>query len=344
MQDRLQLRSLETTPNIGIGFIGAGNFAKGVLMPALKRNASATLVGICTATGMSAVHTGKKNDFAIATTDYHELLNDRRINAIVIATRHDTHARFALDALEAGKHVFLEKPLCANREELQQFEEFFAHDKATPQLLVGFNRRFSPHARAVRAAHERRRTPMVITYRVNAGTIPKDTWIQDQETGGGRIVGELCHFVDLCEFLTGSTPVNVQAQCISSSDARITPEDSIVVTIAYADGSLATIQYIALGSSSMSKERIEIFADGSSAVIDDFVTTSFYGTRHASVKGKQDKGFNAEIAAFLNSIKTGSAPAISFDSIARTTRVTFDVLESLRSGKEIASEEVEAGT
>lgn len=338
----VKLRSLEATPQIGIGLVGAGNFAKSVLMPALKRNESATMVGICTATGMSAAHTGKKNDFAIATTDYHELLNERRINTIFVATRHDTHARFALDALDAGKHVFLEKPLCVRRDELEQFEELMAQGKPMPQLLVGFNRRFSSHARSVRAAYENRRTPMVITYRVNAGMIPKDVWIQDSDAGGGRIIGELCHFVDLCEYLTGSTPTSVHAQCISSRDARITPEDSVVVTIGYADGSLATIQYIALGSSSLGKERIEVFADGSSAVIDDFITTTFHGLRQSKVKGKQDKGFDAEIAAFLAAVRSGGPAPINFDSIARTTRVTFDVLDSLRSGKQIAPEEVEA--
>jgi polar amino acid transport system substrate-binding protein len=201
--------------------------------------------------------------------------------------------------------------------------------------MVGFNRRFSRHATSVREVFRSRRTPMVISYRVSAGVVPKDVWVQDPEVGGGRIVGEVCHFVDLCEYLTSSVPVRVYADCIASADAEITPEDSVVITIHYADGSLATIQYLAHGAVEVSKERIEVFADGATALVDNFAKTIFHGAGHGAVKGRQEKGFEAELSAFLDAIRDGQESPIPFESLVRTTRVTFAALESLRLGKPI---------
>ena len=336
---RIELRPSQLTDHIGVGFVGAGNFAKGVLIPALKRASGVELVGLCTATGMSGAITAKKQDFAYATTDLERFLADPRINTVVIATRHDTHAKFACAALEAGKHVFVEKPLCVTDQQLALYEKTLGNLPQGRVLMVGFNRRFSPHARALADAFHGRKTPMVITYRVNAGAVPKEVWVQDEEAGGGRIIGEGCHFVDFCEFLTGSEPVNVYADCISSGDQRITPEDSAVITIRYADGSIANIQYIALGSSDLPKERVEVFADGKVAVMEDFVETRFFGGSDKRLKTKQNKGFDAEVEAFLHAVRTGGPSPIPFESLARTTRTTFAVLDSLRSGREIIPDE-----
>jgi predicted dehydrogenase/threonine dehydrogenase-like Zn-dependent dehydrogenase len=332
--NRIELRPSTPASQIGVGFIGAGNFAKGVLIPALKRSNGVELVGLCTATGMSGAITAQKQDFAYATTDVDRLLADDRINSVFIATRHDTHARFACAALSAGKHVFVEKPLCVTEDQLALYEQALSGLTMGRILMVGFNRRFSPHARALADAFAGRKTPTVINYRVNAGAVPKDVWVQDEDAGGGRIVGEVCHFVDFCEFLVGSEAVSVYADCIVSTDQRITPEDSTVITLRYADGSVATIQYIALGSPDLPKERVEVFADGKVAVMDDFVETRFYGGSAKRLRTKQNKGFDAEIEAFLGAIRRGGTAPISFESLARTTRTTFAILGSLMSGEE----------
>jgi predicted dehydrogenase len=334
-----ELRSIQATPGIGAGFIGAGNFAKSILIPTLKKM-DVELVGVCTATGISATETAKKHGFGVATTDVEKLLNDSRINTIFIATRHDTHAKLAAAALAAGKHVFVEKPLCIKAKHISDYEQTLQSPAAAGRcLMVGFNRRFSPHTKAIRDVFTDRTTPMFITYRVNAGAVPRDSWVNDEEIGGGRIVGEVCHFVDWCEAVIGAAPVNVTAECIGGTDdVRVTPEDSVAINIRYDDGSVANIQYVSLGSPALPKERAEVYADGVVAVVDDFVTTSFHGIKRAPLRTRQDKGFSGELTAFLDSIRRGGEPPISFASLERTTRLTFAILESLRSGKTIATE------
>jgi predicted dehydrogenase/threonine dehydrogenase-like Zn-dependent dehydrogenase len=327
----------------GIGFIGAGNFAKGVLIPALRRAGGIELVGVCTASGMSATETGKKHGFQYATTDVQQLLGDSKIAAVFIATRHSSHASLATAALRAGKHVFVEKPLCIKAEDLEEYRKAVTSDNPSGSavrgcLMVGYNRRFSAHAAALRSAFAKRQTPLVMTYRVNAGAIPREVWIQDPEIGGGRIVGEACHFVDFCEAVIGSDPVRVSAASISSSDTRIVPEDSVSITINYRDGSLATIQYLAHGAADLPKERIEVCADGMSAITDDFRTTEFFGAKAKNIRGirgKQNKGFDAEIGAFLGVVRAGGDWPIPLASLLRTSDVTFAVLQSLRSGQSV---------
>jgi polar amino acid transport system substrate-binding protein len=201
--------------------------------------------------------------------------------------------------------------------------------------MAGFNRRFSPHLRALREAFGSRRTPMVVSYLVNAGAVPKDHWIQDPFVGGGRIVGEACHFVDFCEALIGSAPRTVHARSIACATRDVSIEDSMAATIAYDDGSIATIQYVAVGTQAGGKERIEVSADGMRAVVDDFVRTDFHGTRRRSLKGRQDKGFDDEVRAFLAAVREGGGWPIPLASMIRTTRVTFAIVESMRTGEEI---------
>jgi predicted dehydrogenase len=326
-------RAVPSAGRLGVGFIGAGNFAKSVLLPAISRQTDVTLTGLCTATGMSAVETGKKQGFAFATTSIDELLADPATQAVFVATQHHTHAAFLERALAAGKHVFVEKPLCTTSEELSRIEELVQSlPQPGPCLMVGFNRRFSTHAVAIHEAFAARSTPLVVNYRVNAGVAPPDSWVQDPDRGGGRVIGEVCHFVDLAEFLIGSVPQTVHAASIRSDDRRIVAEDSIVITLTYADGSLATIQYLAHGSTQVPKERGEVCADGVTAILDNYRQTTFHGATHRPVKGGQDKGFDAEIAAFFAAVRGGGGWPIPFASLVRTTRITFAILESLRAG------------
>lgn len=333
----LEVRTIELRPvvaeqRIGIGLVGAGNFAKGVLIPTLKRHEGIEWAGVCTATGASGSQIAAKHGFAYATTDVERIMGDSKVNVVVIATRHDLHARLACRALEAGKHVFVEKPLCVRPEELSDFEEAISRTGGKC-LMVGFNRRFSPHTDAIRQAFSGRGTPMVITYRVNAGMLPKDSWIADVDVGGGRIIGEVCHFVDWCEAVTDSVPVSVQAECVGGAQERARGEENLIATIRYQDGSVATIQYLALGPTDLGKERIEIFADGHAAVVEDFVTTTFVGGSHCNLRTRQDKGFDHEMAAFIRCVRGGGEMPIPFASLLRTTRVTFAIVESLGSGR-----------
>lgn len=323
-----------------IGFIGAGNFVKGVLLPNLKKQGGIKLKGICTATGMNAAETGRKEGFEFATTDSRQILDDPDINTVFIATRHDSHAGFTTAALEAGKNVFVEKPLCLNMEELNgissAYSSLFTSDSSPPSLMVGFNRRFSPHARLIQDYFRDRRTPMIVNYRINAGIISPDIWVQNQEAGGGRIIGEVCHFIDFASFVIGSQPVEVQAMCAQTANALLVAEDNVSVSIRYLDGSVANIVYVAVGAPDMPKEYCEVFADESSAVMDNFRSTVCMGKRGTrKLKGKQEKGFAEEVEAFLGAVRDGGAPPIEFQSIADTTACTFAIKESLRSGKTI---------
>jgi predicted dehydrogenase len=325
---------------VSIGFIGAGNFAKGVLIPNLKKQGDTRLKGICTATGMNAAETGRKEGFEFATTDSRKIMDDPDINTVFIATRHDSHARFVIESLKAGKHVFVEKPLCIVPEELHEIQSLHTSrltpHSSQPLLMVGFNRRFSSHARLIKEYFHDRRTPMIVHYRVNAGIIAPDSWVQDPEIGGRRIVGEICHFIDFASFLIGSEPVEVHAICAKTANASLVAEDNVSVSIRYLDGSIANIVYVALGATDMPKEYCEVFADESSAVMDNFCSTVCIGKRgKKKLKGKQKKGFAEEIAAFLSAVRNGGTEPVAFQSILDTTKCTFATLESLRTGKTI---------
>ena len=322
---------------VGVSFIGAGNFAKGVLLPHLTRRNDVRLTGVCASTGKSAQQAAQRYRFGLATTDPAALLAQDDTDVVFIATRHGSHASLASAALRAGKHVFVEKPLCMAEPEIEEIARALRDTRNAgkqPCLMVGFNRRFSPHARALQTAFRERNTPMVVIYRVNAGGVPVDGWIHDPTEGGGRILGEGCHFVDFCAALIDSEPVTVTANSISSDRRDVVAEDSVVITIQYTDGSLATIQYLAEGHKDMPKERCEVFADGKSAVMDDFRTTRFYGGSR-NVRGKQAKGFAEELHAFLNVCRNGGAWPISWSSMVGTHRVCFGAMHSLQNGKTV---------
>jgi polar amino acid transport system substrate-binding protein len=267
-----------------------------------------------------------------------EILADDSVDTILIATRHDLHGTLVEKALTAGKHIFVEKPLSTNAEQLQEIIKSYTSltSKGTsPILMVGFNRRFSPFIQETQQLLLKRSTPLVASYSINAGFVPKTSWIQDPIQGGGRIIGEVCHFVDTLRFLVGAPVRTVQASSIQTDDKNQTNRDSVAVTLNYADGSLATIMYHALGNEKYPKERLEIAAGGTVVVIDDYRRLDFFGTKRQKIKSKQDKGFDSELKAFVKALKDGGPAPIPFAELVETTRVTFAIHEALNTGQPV---------
>jgi predicted dehydrogenase/threonine dehydrogenase-like Zn-dependent dehydrogenase len=317
---------------VALGVAGAGNFATGVLLPRLKSMNSVSLKGVATAGGASAKSVAHKFGFEYCAESTDTLIQDDNINAVLIATRHNLHGPLARRALDAGKHVYVEKPLCTNEMELREIVRTYQAMTTNKILMTGFNRRFSPFARQAKSALSGRSSPLVASYRVNAGFIPRDSWVQDPVEGAGRIIGESCHFVDMLRFLVGAPAKAVQAACIGSADVRQTNRDSVSITIAYEDGSLGHILYYALGGKDYPKEKIELAFDGETIVIDDFRSFETYGAKKVRSGGKQEKGFDEELAAFTSAILSGGAPPIPFREIVESTLVTFAVHEALNTG------------
>jgi len=316
-----------SSDKVNVGLIGAGNFTKSIILPNMQKVGDYELVGLCTATGVSAEGTGKKYDFKYITTDSDEIFKNSEINSVFVTTQHNDHASKVIKAMENQKHCFVEKPLCIYEQELEAIKE--AYDGKSI-LQVGFNRRFSPMIEKIKA---KLHGQVAINYRVNAGIIPKDVWIQDRTIGGGRIIGEVCHFIDTCSYLVGSDVVSVYASTVQKADQSIPDEDNVNITLNYANGSTATIAYYAYGDGSMPKEYIEAFGNGVSMQMTDFRELVVYsGSKANKIKSaNQDKGFKAEFEAFKSSVKSGEA-AISFESLYNTTKTTFKIMESIRSG------------
>jgi predicted dehydrogenase len=283
-----------------LGVIGAGNYAQGVLLPQFKRNAGVTLRAVCTATGAKAQKAAEKFGFATSTADWREIISDKAINTVLVATRHDLHAKIVCEALRAGKSVFCEKPLCLREEELDEILK-----AESDRLMVGFNRRFAPFAPKVRELAP----PLVMRYRVSVAPLPRGHWLNDPEVGGGRVLGEVCHFVDFLQFAARSRPASVFAQSFG--------EDNVQVSMRFADGSVGAIDYFSVGDASLGKEHFEAFGGGRHVVVDDF----------------RDKGQTAEVRQFVEAVKTGGPMPISLDEIVASTRATFAILKSLRTGQ-----------
>lgn len=319
---------------LGVAFVGPGQFAKSVLIPRLAKDSRTRLICVCASTGKSARQAADRFDFESATTDIDEVLSHSSVDVVFIATRHDSHAALTAAALRAGKHVYVEKPLCISEMQLERIEQELIDARTNGYelcLMVGFNRRFSVHARTLQKTFRNRRRPIALAYRVNAGPLPDSSWIRQPNEGGGRIIAEACHFVDFCDSLIGSPPSAVTASGFGSYGTESVKADSVVITIQYLDGSLATIQYFDEGHRSLSKERCEVFCGGKSAVMDDFRSTRFYGGGR-SVRGGQAKGFADELAAFLDTCSHGGSWPISWESLASTHRVCFAAMRSIRSG------------
>lgn len=322
-------------PAVTVGFIGAGAFAQTHLLPHLHRSTTVKLVGVCNAHGSSADVAVKQFGFSYLCTDDQRILNDADINTVFIAARHDLHASTAMAALNAGKNVFVEKPLALNEAELTQL--ISAQSASKGILLVGFNRRFSPAVNVVKQFLADVREPKVVEYRVNAGFIAKDHWAQDPDEGGGRIVGEVCHFIDTIQYLTDAQPVSVFAQCIGGTQDTKTNADNVAITISMSDGSVGVITYLANGDRSVPKENIVVSGGGKTAVMNNFqsVELHFGGKSWVKKLGAVDKGQRAEVEAFVQAIVRGEPSPIVFASLVDTTRATFAVLSSLAIGESV---------
>jgi predicted dehydrogenase/threonine dehydrogenase-like Zn-dependent dehydrogenase len=317
---------------VTVGFVGAGAFASSVLIPAVRADRDSQLTGVCAATGNTAHHVGKKFGFQYCTTSVGDLLNDAKTNTVVIATRHHLHASQVVAALNARKHVFCEKPLCMTKRELREIAYCYSVSRSDGmQLMVGFNRRFAPMAEKLKSFLATT-LPLVIHYRVNAGFISRTHWTQDSAQGGGRIIGEVCHFVDFVSFLAGQTPMRVFARALP--DGGRYNNDNVVVTLEFENGSLGTITYVANGDMASGKERVEVFGGGAVGVLDDFRLLELvrHGRKSKMVeRWRQDKGHGAEWMAFRNAVVSGAAP-IPFEDIVGSTLATIRITESLRSG------------
>jgi len=323
--------------DLRIGLLGAGTFAVGTLIPALQQAANAELVVVCAATGAHSRHAAEKFKFRVSSTDERDVLSSQDVNTVVIATRHHLHAAHVLGALAAQKNVFCEKPLCLNEEELAKIVRARGASsyEQNPRLMVGFNRRFSPMILRMKeflASKE----PLALHYRVNAGALPPDHWINDPEIGGGRIVGEVCHFVDLLSFLAGAWPIEVYARTLANNG--LYSDDNVLISLRFENGSQGTIHYLANGDRAFSKERIEVFGGGAAAVLDDFrkLEMTRFGKRSTlSARWRQDKGHCSEWQAFAKCLREGGPDPIPFESIVSSTLTTFCIQKSCASGQPV---------
>ncbi len=317
---------------VRVGLIGAGGYAQKVLLPNFKA-AGVEFCSIASASGVSARDVGTKFGFTRFLSDAQSIIDDVDANLIVIATRHGSHAELVRLGLEQGKHVFVEKPLALNDVELDSVLEAAAHSEG--QLMVGFNRRFSPLAARAKEFFANRQSPLSIVYRVNAGRIPREHWTQDAREGGGRIVGEVCHFIDLMQFFTGAAPKSVYAESVAGDIGNAISEDSIFVTLQFDDGSNGVIAYLAEGDSSLAKEHIEIFCEGKTFVIEDFRSARLYadGREKKETLRQQDKGQAEETRVACAVVTEGKPAPITLQELGATTRATFRIRDSLRTGQ-----------
>ncbi|PIE73872.1 MAG: oxidoreductase [Deltaproteobacteria bacterium] len=325
----------EPADTVGLGVIGAGNFAKGVLLPRLQKNSDVRFEGIVTARGMSAKDAGNQFGFRYCADDNQALYEDAAINTLLVATRHNLHGREVLAALRHDKNVFVEKPLATTIDELQEISALYAKKVETggaPIVMVGFNRRFSPFIQTIKESIAGSGAPIVISYTVNAGFIPKDSWVQDPEEGGGRIIGEVCHFIDLIRFLAASPVRAIMAASVQSNDQAATDRDSVCITITYQNGSLANILYHALGNSEYPKEVLEVAAGRQTYLLNDYRSLAIFAGKNRKQKSSQDKGFDAELNAFIAAVKNGTSSPISINEQIETTLATFAVHRSLDTG------------
>ncbi|MFB0563421.1 MAG: bi-domain-containing oxidoreductase [Candidatus Lokiarchaeia archaeon] len=325
-----QVTPRERKKELNIGLIGAGLFAKGTILPILRKIPYVNLRGIATATGSSARHVGDKYGFQYCSSDYEEILNDQDIDCVIIATRHNLHAKMVVEALEKGKDVFVEKPLALSVEELKNVVDSWK--KQQGRLMVGFNRRFSPFSVKAKEWLGSINEPLIIHCRVNAGFVPKDSWVHEPNEGGGRIIGEVCHFIDLIQYLTDSVPVSVYADTISGNNSQFLNEDNVSINVKLKNGSIASIIYVAKGDKAFPRERIEVFGSNSVCVIDNFKSLTFIrnGKKQKMKKLNVDRGHHQEFSIFFSSIKEGKELPVNFIEYIITTLTTFRIVDSIK--------------
>ena len=315
-----------------VGIIGAGNFTSSTILPNLKK-INATVKYIASSGGLSSTIMAKKHSIANSTSDYHQILNDDDVDLVLITTQHHMHAKMTIEAMNAGKNVFVEKPLAMNQKELDLIIK--AYNVNNGIITVGFNRRFAPLAKKMKKALGSSTTPINIVTTMNAGFIPKDVWIHDMKIGGGRIIGEACHYIDLCSYLSGSEVVSVCMNAMGKNPEENTDNASILLK--YENGSNAVINYFANGSKGYSKERVEVYSQERTLVMDNWRTLKAFGFRGlSSSKSAQDKGHLNQFKALLDQQESGGDPIISFNEIINTTEASFAAIESLKEGKWIS--------
>ncbi|MEM6718259.1 MAG: bi-domain-containing oxidoreductase [Bacteroidota bacterium] len=324
-------KELQATKGI-IGLVGAGNFTKMTLLPALK-GSDAQIKHIVSSGGVNGTALARKHNIAQSTTDYDLVLDDKEVDLVMITTRHNLHADMVTKALDKGKHVFVEKPLALNHEELEAIEA--SYQKSNGTLMIGFNRRFSPHTQKIKSLVGD--APMNIIATMNAGAIPPEVWVHDMAVGGGRIIGEACHYLDLIVFLTGSKIKAVCMNALGENPAENTDNASILVKLE--NGSTGVVNYFANGSKSYAKERLEVFSQEKTLIMDNFIKTSGYGTKGFSkLKTKLDKGHKAQFGAIVNKIKEGDIALIPYEELINVTKASFAAIQSLKEGKWIEIE------
>jgi predicted dehydrogenase len=322
---------------VRLGILGAGNFATAVMLPAIQKIPEIEKIAIASGNGANAQHASRKFAFQYAASTASQILEDPDINTIAILTRHNLHAAQVAAGLRAGKHVFCEKPLALSFDELEDIAQVLAGiPNPAPLLTVGFNRRFAPLVVKLKAFLQNRHEPMAAHYRINAGYIPLNHWLHDPAQGGGRIVGEGCHFIDLLTFLVGQMPTHIQA--LGLPDGGRYREDNVVLQVHFADGSLGTISYMANGDKAYAKEYLEVFSGGRVAVLDDFRTLTLVKdgqrrTHHSRLR--QDKGHKAAWQAFTRAINLGEPAPIPYTELFAVSRASLVALIALRTGEKI---------
>jgi len=338
LERKIAVGTTENKPlqKIQAGVLGAGNYAQAVFLPIMKKTATTGLAGIATSSGLSAKHAAEKFGFNYASSSEDEVLSDPNINVVVILTRHQVHARQVVSALRNNKAVYCEKPLALTNQELSEIESEINRSDC-PLLTVGFNRRYALMAVKLRDFFNSRTEPMSIHYRVNAGYLPPTHWLHDPQQGGGRIIGEGCHFIDFLTYLTGSTPLSVTGTALE--DIGKYKHDNVVLTFKYNDGSVGTVTYLANGNKNYPKEQVEVFCGGKIGLLNDFrsldlVTESKKQTFRSRLR--QDKGHAAAWVEFVNAVSHGNNPPIPYAQLISTTRASFAAVEAIHSGKEIS--------
>jgi predicted dehydrogenase len=327
LQRKVPLRAVAAdSGRIKVAIVGAGGFAQGMHLPNLARLRERFEVHcIMSRTGINARAAAQQFQASYATTELDDVLNDPKVELVIIATRHNLHADFALRALRAGKHVLVEKPLALNDAELESIKKYFESSAEAPVLMTGFNRRFSPAIGRVKEVLGGRTTPLIVNYRMNAGFLPPEHWTHGPE-GGGRNIGEACHIYDLFGALTGGRPASVSAHSISPSGKQWHRNDNFVATVTYTDGSVCTLTYTALGDRNYPKERMDVFCDGKVLALDDYKALEVAGARSAGWRSiTQDKGQLAELEALAACLRGGAPWPISLDEQLDATRVSFEV-------------------
>ena len=322
--------SSNSIKDLNVGVIGAGSFAQSYLIPFVK-SFGASLDTVVTSKGVTSKNVAQKFGFNNSSSDANDIFSNAAINTVFIATPHNSHAEYVLQALKSNKNVFVEKPLAMNCDELENISN--ALEKSTSKLMVGFNRRFAPISIAIKKEFNNIAEPKVINIRVNAGFIPKEHWTQNDNLGGGRVIGEMCHFIDLMQFFTESEPVKVYAECIQTSNTKLKPDDNIAIIVKFKNGSIGNLTYLANGCKSLPKEQIEVFSGGKIGRIHDFRNGEVHKNNKITKLKFAGKGHKEEVHEYMNSLTNSNIESpISFESIRLTTLTTFKILDSISTG------------